>query len=246
MQGYGIATADVGLLCARHHGRHQCHPGGERGRAALVTTRGFRDVLELRRSARGDLYDLFQDAPATLIPRRRRFEITERVGADGQIVTPLAETEIDGLIAELKAARVQAVAVSPAVQLPQPGARATAGRPAAGGAAGRACLHVLGGAAGDPGVRAHQHHRGVRLRRADPGAPIWRGWRARHAEGLPRLYVMGSNGGVLEAAETVAMPAMAVESGPAAGVVAAALVARQTGRPTCSPSTWVAPPPRPA
>src|SRR5581483_11666941 len=47
---------------------------------------------------------------------------------------------------------------------------------------------------------------------------------------LPRLYVMGSSGGVLEAAETVAMPAMAVESGPAAGVVAAALVARQTGR----------------
>ena len=41
---------------------------------------------------------------------------------------------------------------------------------------------------------------------------------------------MGSNGGVLEAAEVVAMPAMAVESGPAAGVVAAALVARQTGR----------------
>jgi N-methylhydantoinase A len=48
--------------------------------------------------------------------------------------------------------------------------------------------------------------------------------------GLPPLFLMGSNGGVLEAAEAVAMPAMAVESGPAAGVVAAALVARQTGR----------------
>jgi N-methylhydantoinase A len=47
---------------------------------------------------------------------------------------------------------------------------------------------------------------------------------------LPPLYLMGSSGGVLEAAEAVAMPAMAVESGPAAGVVAAALVARQTGR----------------
>ena len=57
---------------------------------------------------------------------------------------------------------------------------------------------------------------------------------------------MGSNGGILEAAEAVAMPAMAVESGPAAGVVAAALVARQTGRATFSPSTWAAPPPRPA
>src|SRR5262249_38439716 len=50
------------------------------------------------------------------------------------------------------------------------------------------------------------------------------------SKALPPLYLMGSNGGVLEAAEAVAMPAMAGESGPAAGVVAAALVARQTGR----------------
>src|SRR5262249_47464384 len=93
--------------------RDQRHPRRQRGaRAALITTRGFRDVLELRRSARADLYDLFQDAPATLIPRRRRFEITERIGADGAVVTPLAENEIDGLVAALKAARVDAVAIS--------------------------------------------------------------------------------------------------------------------------------------
>src|SRR5262249_62302468 len=53
---------------------------------------------------------------------------------------------------------------------------------------------------------------------------------ARRSAGWPPLYLMGSNGGILEAAEAMAMPAMAVESGPAAGVVAAALVARQTGR----------------
>jgi len=47
---------------------------------------------------------------------------------------------------------------------------------------------------------------------------------------LPPLFLMGSNGGILETAEAIAMPAIAVESGPAAGVVAAALVARQTGR----------------
>jgi N-methylhydantoinase A len=85
---------------------------GKGARAGLVATRGFRDVLELRRSSRGDLYDLFQDPPATLIPRRRRFEITERTGADGSIVKPLAETEIDGLVVDLKAARVESIAVS--------------------------------------------------------------------------------------------------------------------------------------
>ena len=84
--------------CCRTPPRSSPTPSCEENgaRAALVTTRGFRDVLELRRSARSDLYDLFQDAPATLIPRRRRFEITERIGADGAIVTPLAESEIDG------------------------------------------------------------------------------------------------------------------------------------------------------
>ena len=47
---------------------------------ALVATRGFRHVLEIRRSARADLYDLFQDSPAVLVPRRRRLEVTERIG----------------------------------------------------------------------------------------------------------------------------------------------------------------------
>ena len=68
-------------------------------RAGFVTTRGFRDVLELRRSSRADLYDLFQDAPAVLVPRRWRFEITERLDAQGQVVTPINEQEIDALIA---------------------------------------------------------------------------------------------------------------------------------------------------
>src|SRR3974390_3229759 len=64
------------------------------------------------RAARANLYDLFQDAPATLIPRRRRFEITERVAADGGVVTPLAEDEIERLIATLAATRVDAIAIS--------------------------------------------------------------------------------------------------------------------------------------
>src|SRR5262245_4909181 len=80
-------------------------------RAALVTTRGFRDVLELRRSSRPDLYDLFQDAPATLIPRRRRHEISERIGADGRIVVALGEEEIRGRLARVAADGVAAIGV---------------------------------------------------------------------------------------------------------------------------------------
>src|ERR1051326_7071210 len=110
MRRYAVAAADVGLLSHATTIVTNAILEEKGARAALVTTRGFRDVLELRRSARADLYDLFQDAPSILIPRRRRFEITERIAADGTIVTPLAEEEIDDLVAQLRAARVEAVA----------------------------------------------------------------------------------------------------------------------------------------
>src|SRR5205807_5342357 len=112
MRRYRVAPADVDHLSHATTVVTNAILEEKGARAALVTTRGFRDVLELRRSARANLYDLFQDAPATLIPRRRRFEITERIGADGAVVTPLAEDEIDGLVATLKAARVDAIAVA--------------------------------------------------------------------------------------------------------------------------------------
>src|SRR5580658_11027883 len=102
MRRYAVAPAEVGLLSHATTIVTNAILEEKGARAALVTTRGFRDLLELRRSARANLYDLFQDAPATLIPRRRRFEISERVGADGSIVLPLAESEIDELIEKLK------------------------------------------------------------------------------------------------------------------------------------------------
>src|SRR5215831_13487702 len=81
-------------------------------KAGFVTTRGFRDVLELRRSSRADLYDLFQDAPAVLVSRRWRFEITERIDAEGQIATPLEERDINKVIAAIREAGLETVAVS--------------------------------------------------------------------------------------------------------------------------------------
>src|ERR1700733_826482 len=81
-------------------------------RAGFIATRGFRDLLELRRSSRIDLYDLFQDAPSVLVPRRWRFEITERIDAQGAVVTPLEEAEVAGIAASICDAGLQTVAVS--------------------------------------------------------------------------------------------------------------------------------------
>src|SRR5438067_12663122 len=199
-------------------------------RAALITTRGFRDVLELRRSARADLYDLFQDPPATLIPRRRRFEITERIGADGAVVAALADNEIDGLIAALKAARVDAIAVSLMFSFLNPAhERRLAERLRA------ALPQVPVYLSSDVLPEIKEFERTSTTAVCAYAGPILASYLERlnqltRSRALPPLFLMGSNGGILEAAEAIAIPAIAVESGPAAGVVAAALVARQTGR----------------
>jgi N-methylhydantoinase A len=230
MQRYKVAASDVGLLAHATTVVTNALLEEKGARAALVTTRGFRDVLELRRSARSDLYDLFQDAPSTLIPRRRRFEITERIGADGRIVTPLADAEIENLIAGLKEARIEAIAVSLLFSFLNPEHELRLGeklRAAFPGKSVYLSCEIL------PEIREFERTSTTAV--CAYVGPILASYLGRlegatQSIGLPRLYVMGSNGGVFEASEGVAMPAMAVESGPAAGVVAAALAARQTGR----------------
>jgi N-methylhydantoinase A len=230
MDRYQVPPAEVGLLS---HATTVVTNAilEERGaRAALITTRGFRDVLELRRSARADLYDLFQDAPAALIPRRRRFEITERVGADGAVLIPLAENEVDELVSALEAARVDAIAIAFVFSFLHPEHEQRLGsllRTALPGVPVYLSSEVL------PEIKEFERTSTTAV--CAYVGPILASYLNRmegvtRSRKLPPLHVMGSNGGILEAVEAIAMPAMAVESGPAAGVVAAALVARQTGR----------------
>src|SRR4051794_12378103 len=77
-------------------------------RTALVTTEGFRDVLEIGRQNRPALYDLTEDRPAPLVPRDLRFTVAERMGPDGV----LRELEgLDDVVAAVRSADVEAVAV---------------------------------------------------------------------------------------------------------------------------------------
>jgi N-methylhydantoinase A len=230
MQRYAVAAGDVGLLAHATTVVTNALLEDKGARAVMVTTRGFRDVLELRRSSRPDLYDLFQDAPATLVPRHRRFEITERIGADGAVVTPLAESEVEAMVAAIREAEPEAIAVSLLFSFLNADHEKRIG------------AHLRKAFPGLPIYLSSEVLPEIReFERASTTAvcayvgPILASYLKRLEEatqriGLPRLYVMGSNGGVFEAAEGVAMPAIAVESGPAAGVVGAALIARQTGR----------------
>jgi N-methylhydantoinase A len=78
---------------------------------ALVTTRGFRDVLEIGRQNRPALYDFFADPIPPLIPSELRFEMDERVTHTGAIINPLAMEQVTALIPKLKALNIQTVAV---------------------------------------------------------------------------------------------------------------------------------------
>jgi len=84
---------------------------GKGARTALVTTRGFRDVLEFRRVRVPRLYDPLYVKPQPLAPRELRFEVTERLAADGSVVVPLSEDDVLTAVDALRRADVQAVAV---------------------------------------------------------------------------------------------------------------------------------------
>jgi N-methylhydantoinase A len=78
---------------------------------ALVTTEGFRDVLELGRGNRPDIYDVFYQPPTPIVPRDLRFEITERLNFKGEVLTPLDEEGMRKIAKRLRASGIEAVAV---------------------------------------------------------------------------------------------------------------------------------------
>jgi N-methylhydantoinase A len=77
----------------------------------LITTRGFRDVLEIGRQVRPHLYDYSVVKPPPLVAREHRIEINERLNARGEVLVPLNETELEAAVVKLKSAGVQSVAV---------------------------------------------------------------------------------------------------------------------------------------
>ena len=83
-------------------------------RVGLVTTEGFRDILEIGRQIRRQMYDLNlkPETPGWLAPGARRVEVRERIGSAGQVLVPLDEASLAAAIDKLKAERVEAVAVS--------------------------------------------------------------------------------------------------------------------------------------
>ncbi len=229
IEGHGVEAADVGFLSHATTVVTNALLEAKGARTALVTTRGFRDVLELRRSARSDLYDLFQDPPSVLVPRHLRLELTERLDAQGEVVVPLAEDEIDAVIDFIEAHEVEAVAVSFLYSfLNDDHERLVAARLRQ----ALPTIPIFVSSEVLPEIREFERTSTTAV--CAYVGPILASYLERleavtREMGLPTLHVMASSGGVLDVPEVLKMPAMAVESGPAAGVVAALQIGRDLG-----------------
>ncbi|ORJ92522.1 5-oxoprolinase [Prescottella equi] len=195
-------------------------------RTALVTTRGFRDVLELGRLRRPVLYDLSWQKPTPLALRRHRYELDQRIYSDGRI-DPVTDTDFADLVSKLNAAHIEAVAIclinshlAPEVERnlaerlrdSLPGVYVTASVDVSPepGEFERSSTAVVNSYVG-PVVDSYVTKLGQDL----------------HEQGITAPFsIMQSSGGLLAAATVVERPVQIIESGPAAGVIAVQKLAK--------------------
>ncbi len=197
-------------------------------RTALVTTEGFRDLIELARQDRPALYDLAERRPEPLVPRDLRFTVRERMGPDGE-VEPLDDDSVGEAIEALRAAEVEAVAVCLLFAFLHPDHERRVGeavREALGD------VHVSLSSEVLPEFREYER---FSTTVADAylapklGAYLERLAASAEEAGVPAPLVMQSSGGVLDVGAAAEQAAGCVLSGPAGGVVGAAHIARASG-----------------
>ena len=199
-------------------------------KTALITTQGFRDVIEMRSESRFEQYDLNLTLPEPLLPRNRRYTVAERIGARGDVLIALDRAEVEGLCDTLRTAGYQSIAVG--------------------------LLHSYANAAHERLIRSVLEDRlpGVMISLSSEVSPQMREYERfnttvanayikpliksyldRLAERLAAegaacpIFLMHSGGGIISLQSAAEFPVRLVESGPAGGAVFAAGIAAQHG-----------------
>ncbi len=197
-------------------------------KVGLLATAGFTDVIELRRQNRPALYDLSVQVSAPLVPRHLRFGVKERMDADGRVVTPL-----DGMadvINQLRSAGVESVAIAFLHSYAN-----SAHEQQIRSALNAALPNVFVTASSDvcPEFREFERTSTATVN-AYIGPAVGRYIRGiaekAAAMGVDDLMIVKSNGGLTSPDNAERYPVHLIESGPAAGMIAAAAYARATGR----------------
>lgn len=204
---------------------------GKIAKTALITTQGFKDILEIAFQIRPKLYDVFVEKPVPLIPRNLCFEVSERMGPDGEIIEPLNKTDVREIIETLKEEKIQSVVVcllhsyinnshekliKEMLDKEYPEVHCTLSSeicpefreyP-------RASTSVINGCI-IPVVSQYLN----RIEKGLKDRGVFCG-----------CHLMQSNGGVVNSDIAKIMPCKIIESGPAAGVTIASHIAKQVGR----------------
>jgi N-methylhydantoinase A len=199
-------------------------------KAALVTTAGFRDVLEIARGNRPDPFDLHYRRDEPLIPRELRFEVSERIGSKGEIVTPLDVAALETLAGKLKALGIEAVAIF------FMNSYANSAHEEKAGEILRALLPDAYVTCSTELTREWYEYERTSTVAANAyvGPQVTSYVRALAADLKARkfagsLFMMGSNGGLLSLERTCAQPVGLVESGPVGGCIGAGAYAEALG-----------------
>jgi N-methylhydantoinase A len=202
------------------------------GKVALITTAGFRDLLEIGRQIRPRMFDMQVDQPEPLVPREWRIEVDERVHADGAVARALQDDDLARAVAAAQAAGVDAVAVCFLFGFLNPAHEAATGAALRAAAPG---LHVSLSSEVQPEFREYERLSTTVLNAyLQPVMVEYLSTLAREiAAGFPRavIGINQSSGGLMSVDRARRFPVRTALSGPAAGAVGAIHTARIANRP---------------
>ena len=190
-------------------------------RTALITTKGFRDVLEIGREMRYAPYDIFAEFPRPLIPRRYRFEVDERIRSDGTVIKPLDPEKARRIVADLPEMGIESVAVCLLNSFENPAHELM-------------LLEIIGNEA--PGIPVSiSYHVLPQIKEYERTSttatnayvkPLTERYLSKLAGRLDslgfkgKLFIMLSSGGVTSVETAAQFPVRIIESGPTAAVIA--------------------------
>ena len=199
-------------------------------KTALLTTEGFRDVVEIRHENRFEQYDVNIDLPPPLVPRRLRIPVRERIDAQGNVLVPLDEGSIARAIDTLAAQGVEAVAVGLLHSFTNPDHEQRIGE-----AVARRLPGVTVTLSSDVSPEMREYERFSTACANAYIQPLMSRYLTRLEGELAGagfacpILLMTSGGGVTTVDTAIRYPVRLVESGPAAGAIFAGCIARQHG-----------------
>ena len=199
-------------------------------KTALLTTEGFRDVLEIRHENRFEQYDVNIDLPPPLVPRRLRLPIRERIDAQGNVLIALDETSVTRALDSLAQQNIEAVAVGFLHSFTNPGHERRVGE-----AIARRLPRVAVSLSSDVSPEMREYERFSTACANAYLQPLIGSYLGKLVRELEQsgfrcpMLLMTSGGGITTTETAIRFPVRLIESGPAGGAIFAACIARQHG-----------------